>query len=249
MAKRPANTREDRIDRFALTPGRTIGGRYAVQELIGAGWEGEVYRVVETATGITRAAKLFYPHRNEADTALRRYARKLDRLRECPAIISYHHTETVRIRGQKVSCMISEFVEGILLERFVKSRPGKAMQPFEALCLLHALAVGVEQIHAAGEYHGDLHPANVLVARKGIGFNIHIVDFFHRDGGTGNAKRDDVVDLAHLLHYCTGGKRKYQSQPQMVKDICKGLRRDLIVKAFPTATRLRRHLETFDWNG
>ena len=47
--------------RFDLQAGRVIGGKYEVIAHIGHGWEGEVYRVVERATGAIRAAKLFLP--------------------------------------------------------------------------------------------------------------------------------------------------------------------------------------------
>ena len=64
-------TRGKRIESFDLRPGRVIGGKYVVDDKLGGGWEGEVYRVTESKTGVTRAAKLFYPHRNERDTARR----------------------------------------------------------------------------------------------------------------------------------------------------------------------------------
>ena len=57
----------------------------------------------------------------------------------------------------------------------------------------------------------------------------------------------DVVDLVRLLYDAVGGKKHYASQPPEIKAICKGLRRDLIGKAFPTARHLREYLEAFKW--
>ena len=68
----PSNART--IESFDLPVGRRIAGKYTVEDRLGAGWEGEVYRVVEIGTGIHRAVKLFYPQRNENDEALRTYA-------------------------------------------------------------------------------------------------------------------------------------------------------------------------------
>ncbi len=45
------------VDSFDLTPGRKIAGKYEVLSLLGAGWEGEVYKIREIHTGIERAAK------------------------------------------------------------------------------------------------------------------------------------------------------------------------------------------------
>jgi serine/threonine protein kinase len=97
--------------RFNLHPGRVIAGKYEVVGFLGKGQEGEVYRVEERVTGLSRAAKIFYPERNPGDRALRFYARKLDQLRGCSLLIHYHHTETARISGQPISVLVSELVE------------------------------------------------------------------------------------------------------------------------------------------
>jgi hypothetical protein len=57
---------------FDLEPGQKLGTSYRVEEFLGAGWEGEVYRVVEVPTGISRAAKLFYPRRNPFNRTVKR---------------------------------------------------------------------------------------------------------------------------------------------------------------------------------
>ena len=58
-----------RIDEFDFEPGRKLAGKYVVESLLGSGYEGEVYKVVELRTGISRAAKIFYPQRNVRDRA------------------------------------------------------------------------------------------------------------------------------------------------------------------------------------
>ena len=236
------------IQTFALQPGRRLGGKYIVEDFLGGGWEGEVYRVIEDSTHVTRAAKLFYPDRNEENKAVRRYARRLERLRDCPSIIQYHHSELIRFKGNKITCLLSEFVEGQILDHFIKRHPGKRLSAFDAMHLLHALAVATECVHDAGEYHGDLHEGNVLVSRRGIHFDVHLVDYYPLACTLRNAQREDIVDLVKLFYLMIGGPKRYRVAPQYVKDICRGLRRDLILKKFPTATRLRKHLEQFEWN-
>lgn len=236
-----------RIDAFNLREGRALAGKYRIEGLLGTGWEGEVYKVVETKTGIPRAAKIFFPQRNARDRAVTFYAKKLDRLRKCPIVIQYHHSESIRYRGLVLTCLISEFVEGELLCDFVRRQRGRRMQPFEALHLLHALAVGLEQIHAVKEYHGDLHDGNVLVKRIGIGFEVKLVDFFHLGASSTSRLRDDVIDLIRLLYDAVGGKAHYDKQPPEIKAICCGLRHGLILKKFPTVRDLRQYLESFAW--
>jgi serine/threonine protein kinase len=240
---RPANW----IDAFDLAPGRVIGGKYVVEGKLGAGWEGEVYRVVERKTGIRRAAKLFFPQRNVRDRAVTFYAKKLERLRECPVVIYYHHSEALRHRGVPVTCLISDYVEGELLSHFIARQPGRRLPAFEALHLIYALARGVEDIHDMRDYHGDLHDHNVIVNRQGVHFNVRLVDLYHWGASTAAHLRDDVANLVRLLYDAVGGARRYAVQPPAIKSICLGLRRDLIERAFPTARHLREHLESFDW--
>jgi len=240
-------TQPTKIDAFGFPEGRILAGKYVIEGFLGAGWEGEVYRVNEIRTGISRAAKVFFPQRNVRDRAFRRYATKLERLRMCPIVIQYHHSEVFRYRGTPVTSLISELVEGELLEDFVKRQRGGRLQPFEALHLIHAIASGMEPIHHLREYHGDVHDRNVLVKRRGIGFEIKLVDFYH--WGRPNRKniQEDVIQLVRMLYEAVGGRIRYASQPPTIKDVCCGLRRGLIASKFPTAGHLRSYLESFAW--
>jgi len=239
--------RTPKLDSFDFEPGRRLAGKYVVEALLGRGWEGEVYKVVELKTGIPRAAKLFFPQRNVRDRAVTFYAKKLYRLRNCPIVIHYHHSELIQYRRMPITCLVSEFVEGQLLSHFVAGRPGKRLQPFEALHLLYALAEGVEQIHAAREYHCDIHEENVIVRRRGIHFDVKLVDFFNWGAPTAAKIREDVIMMVNLLYEIVGGRKHYAKQPPELKRICYGQRRDLISRKFPTAGRLRAHLDSFTW--
>jgi hypothetical protein len=237
-----------RIESFDLPPGRWIARKYVVEDLLGQGWEGEVYKVIEKKTGVARAAKVFYPHRNVRDRAVTFYAKKLDRLRRCDIIIQYHNSETFWHHGHRLTCLISEYVDGELLSDFLRRQPGRRLAPFEALHLLYALAAGVEQIHRVPEYHGDLHSDNVIVNRRGIGFEVKLVDLYSWGAPSAANIRDDVVALVHLLYEAVGGRDRYATQPAEIKAICAGLRRDLITRRFRTAGQLRQYLESFDWS-
>jgi serine/threonine protein kinase len=219
-----------------------------VVELLGRGWEGEVYKVVETATGIERAAKLFYPMRNERGRALQRYARKLNKLRSVPAIIQYHHRGTARIRGRQMEFLVSEFVEGELLSTLLKRQRSRRLQVFEAFHLLHAVTAAVEPIHELREYHGDLHSDNIVVRRKGIGFGVKLLDFFDLGRPTRLKIADDVVDLVNLFYDLIGGSARYGKAGPQVKQIVCGKRRSTIHDRYPTAGQLKIALENLEWS-
>lgn len=237
------------IDRFDLQPGRVIAGKYVVDGLLGRGWEGEVYKVIEERTGVPRAAKFFYPQRNPADKAVKFSASKLERFRRCPITVQYHHSETIRMRGLNVTCLISEYAPGEALRDFVAQQSDRRLEPFVALCILHALTAGLEPIHAAMDYHGDLHSGNVLVARRGIHFDVKLLDFFPRGRASTANIHGDVVELARLLYDAVGGREHYADQPPEIKQICCGLKHGLITAKFGTAGKLRQHLDSFEWSG
>jgi len=232
---------------FNLQPGRVLASKYRVEQFLGSGYEGEVYRVIEERTGAVRAAKIFYPERNTKDAAVRFYAGKLERLRRCSIVTQFHHTEAIRLRGAPVTVLISELVEGTLLTSLVLGRRGKRLPEFEAMVLLHAMACGLAEVHQEGEYHGDLHSDNVLVRRVGVGFECMLIDFHNNGRSTREMIASDVADLIRLFYDVLGGPRVYAGHSAPVKHICAGLRKTLIRKRFPNATALVDHLETFDW--
>lgn len=237
------------IESFALRPGQTVGGHYIVTAMLGRGYEGEVYRVRERRTGVTRAAKLFFPHRNEGDRAVRRYARKLERLRDCPLLMKYHHSETINLETGRVTALISEYIEGEILDNLVRRQTGHRLRVFEAMCLLYTLAEGLERVHARREYHGDMHGGNVIVRRRGIFFDAKVVDLYDWGAPSAENRREDVINLIRLFYDSLGGKKTYKSLPGEAKRICCGLKRSLIVERFPTVRHLRMHLECFEWGG
>ncbi len=244
----PISGSSPRITAFHFPPGEVLAGKYEVIDQLGRGWEGEVYLVRECATGIERAAKVWFPHRNKRNQAARFYAKKLHKLRHCPILIQYHTQETIEYSGQRVRFLVSEYVEGELLRKFITRQSGRRLTVFEALHVLHVLAAGIEQIHNVREYHGDLHDENVIVRRRGIAFDVKLVDMFHWGPASPENIHEDVINLVRIFYDAVGGPRRYARQPAMVKDLCCGLKRSLILRKYRNAGQLRQYLETLQWD-
>lgn len=233
---------------FDIPKGRTIGGRYTVISQLGKGWEGEVYKVKEILTGIERAIKLFYPDRNKKFKVSTRYSKTLNKLTNCPIVMNYHSQEIIRVKGEKVACLVCELIEGEILSAFVNRHKGKKLGIFQAVHLLYALTKGVESIHHGGEYHGDLHTDNVIIRRFGLGFDIKIIDLHHWGDSKKDNRDEDIIKMVRIFYDILGGKNRYAALPASIKYIICGLKRNLILQRFKTVTHLRSHLETMDWS-
>jgi tRNA A-37 threonylcarbamoyl transferase component Bud32 len=236
-----------KVRRFDLPPGRTIAGKYVIERPLGSGWEGEVYVISERLTGIRRAAKFYYPHRDPMGKSAIAYARKLDALRHCPILLQYHHQEFASVKRKKVLVVISELVEGVKLSEFLARQPRKRLSTFEALHVLYALARGIAPIHALGEYHGDIHDDNIMIRRRGVGFDVKLLDFFDLGKPTRAKIHKDVLNLVQVFHAIVGGRDSYARQPQVVKDVIRGQKDSLILARFQTAGDIQRHLENLEW--
>jgi tRNA A-37 threonylcarbamoyl transferase component Bud32 len=240
--------RAGKVKRFDFPPGKAVAGKYVVEGVLGSGWEGEVYAITERATGIRRAAKFYYPHRDPSGKAAITYARKLDALRHCPILMQYHHQEVAYVRRRKVTVVISELVEGQKLSEFLESQPNHRLSTFEAMHVLYGLAKGIAPIHARGEYHGDIHDNNVMIRRQGIGFEVKLLDFFDLGRPTRSKIHKDVLNLIEVFHTIVGGRKHYSRQPKVVKDIIRGLKDSLILERFQSAGDIQRHLENLEWS-
>lgn len=240
--------RAGKVRRFDFPPGKVVAGKYVVEGVLGSGWEGEVYAIVERATGIRRAAKFYYPHRDPLGKAAISYARKLDALRHCPILMQYHHQELAYVRRRKVTVVISELVEGQKLAEFLGAQPTQRLSTFEAMHVLYGLAKGIAPIHARGEYHGDIHDHNVMIRRQGIGFEVKLLDFFDLGRPTKSKIYKDVLNLIEVFHTIVGGRKHYARQPKVVKDIIRGLKDSLILERFQSAGDIQRHLENLEWS-
>ncbi len=233
---------------FGFPPGKVLERRYSLGNPIGSGWEGEVYHLTETQTGIERVVKFYYPERNPDRRRTIRLARRFHRLRECSVVLQYHHYGEIIWRRQPVDYMVSELASGRVLDDFLDDQPQRTLAAFEALHLVQAVASGVAEIHDLGAYHGDIHEDNILVERQGLGFRVRLIDLYLHPSGTNGHQRHDVVDIAALLYTLIGGKRGYSTSPDIVKQIVCGRQRARLFRKFPNARALCEFMVSYDWS-
>ena len=140
------------------------GGRYRLDEAIGEGGSGRVYRAHDLLLDMPVAVKLLHP-------VLYHDARALSELQsEARICMSLAHPHIVRLynlekRGGHYF-LVMEYIDGPSLGMILRGNPHPSPAFFEAM--VGAIAAALGHAHAAGVVHSDLTPANILVGSAGV---------------------------------------------------------------------------------
>ncbi len=135
--------------------GTTLAGRYQIDELIGEGGHGKVYRGFDPELQRPVAIKL--PNDRRLNTSnLLEEARKVARLRH-PGIVTVY--DVGQHEGEPF--IVSDFVSGTTL---CEAGP---FTPQQATHLITEIAESLHAAHDQGFVHKDIKPANILIDQQG----------------------------------------------------------------------------------
>ena len=156
-----------------VAPGTRLNGIYEIDQVIGAGGMGEVYKCHEIQTGAAVAIKMLLPEMAENDAALALFRREAAALHHLPhdAIVRYFvFTVEPALRRPYLAM---EFVEGRPLSDILREGP----LTFEALIkLMRRIASGLQAAHERGIIHRDVSPDNIIVPLGDV-TRAKIIDF------------------------------------------------------------------------
>lgn len=153
-----------------LAPGTVLADRFRIEELIGVGGMGVVYRATDQSLDVPVALKLLRPELASRPEAFERFRQELLLARQ----VSSPHVVRIHDIGQHEGrWLISmDYVDGEPLDKRM-DREGR-LAPDEALRITRQIAEGLAAAHARGVVHRDLKPANVLIDGDG---NAYVNDF------------------------------------------------------------------------
>jgi serine/threonine protein kinase len=139
-------------------PGEVLDGRYRLEELIGEGGMGSVWRAADEALGRTVAVKVFWAGTTEDVDAVRRESEK--RL-----LASVNHPSLVTLFDAHLSAdarsyLVMEYIDGGTLAFLISSGP---VSPRDAASVAADLGEALHVVHQAGIIHRDVKPANILL--------------------------------------------------------------------------------------
>lgn len=154
-----------------LGVGTEVNGRYRVEEMLGAGAMGTVYRVTRLSDGERLAMKVTSELQGAALARLAREAHILSRLRHENVV----HILDIDVATNGFMYVILELVEGASLRVFLRERG--TMSVADAIPVLRQVALGLAALHEANIAHRDLKPDNVLLTPHAAGMHVKIADF------------------------------------------------------------------------
>lgn len=183
--------------------GTRLNGIYEIDEMIGSGGMGEIYKSHELQTGTAVAIKMLLPDMAENEAALGLFRREAAALHNLPhdAIVRYFLFTVEPILQRPYLAM--EFVDGRSLSEILQAGP----LDFESLVkLTRRVASGLEAAHERGIIHRDVSPDNIIVPRDDV-TRAKIIDF-------GIARLVQVGDPT-IIGSGFAGKENYVSPEQV----------------------------------
>jgi serine/threonine-protein kinase len=152
-------------DTQSIELGTVVAGRYRVEQRLGEGGMGSVYRVEHVHTGQPLALKVLNPKLVENQVALERFRREA----RAPARINSDHV--VKVTDADVApeiggapFLVMELLEGETFEQLLKRRG--SLPPNETLALLRQIARALDKAHGLGIVHRDIKPENLFLTRR-----------------------------------------------------------------------------------
>jgi predicted Ser/Thr protein kinase len=149
--------------------GDTIDG-YRIEDVIGRGGMGTVYRAVDLGLDKQVALKVIAPHLAEDPTFLARFRS------EAKALARLDAAGIVRVlalrESTRATFIAMEYIDGPSLREMLREA-GSLDWP-DAVSILRQILIAVRHAHTSGVLHRDLKPSNILLTSDG---RVKITDF------------------------------------------------------------------------
>jgi serine/threonine-protein kinase len=175
--------------------GYTIGGKYRLVRLLGAGGMGAVYEAENAWTRRRVAVKLLRPEFVSNAEFVQRFTQEA----QSASQIAHANIVDVLDMGQEPSgamYIVQEYLDGCDLRRLMQDGP---MKPSSALAIMVPVIEALGAAHARGIVHRDVKPENIFLAHGRDGEVVpKLIDFgiskvLHEDGESRSRTRTGIA--------------------------------------------------------
>ena len=160
-------------------PGRMLGDRYQIGEVIGRGGMAEVHEGRDLRLGRRVAVKILRPDLARDPSFQARFRREAQSAAALnhPNIVAVYDTGEDTLMGEGetaviVPYIVMEYVDGMTLRQILAS--GRRLLPERALEISAGVLSALDYAHRHGIVHRDIKPANVMLTRTG---DVKVMDF------------------------------------------------------------------------
>ena len=161
-------------DSIDLHRGRVLGGKYRLDEVIGRGGFGAVYRAMQLPMGREVAVKVILHGIDDPRLRARflREARVLARLTDPAVITLYDYGE----EPDGLLYMVQALVDGRSLAEVIDG--GRRLEPARAVAIAIQVLHALEAAHRLMVVHRDIKPDNIMLTRGRSGLEaVRVLDF------------------------------------------------------------------------
>jgi eukaryotic-like serine/threonine-protein kinase len=157
-----------------------VNGKYRVQELLGGGSFGEVYRVENLDLDRQEAMKVF-ELAEKSDKAIADLGREAKILSRCSSanIVVVYDSGKIEQRHGDLGFFTMEFFKDGNLEAFVRNKRGPPRSAEVSVGIIKQICKGLQEAHRKNPplIHRDLKPQNILIDKSKSDLRVCICDF------------------------------------------------------------------------
>jgi serine/threonine protein kinase len=156
----------------------TLDNKYQIEQLLGKGGMGAVYRATHLGTKRTVAVKVIHPQLSAHDQFVARFRREAEaagRLRH-PNVVDVTDFGIAHTGNGPVAYLVMEYLDGCTLAEIV-AEEGRLPIAW-VIDILEQVCAAVQEAHRAGIIHRDLKPDNIWLEPNGRGgYTVKVLDF------------------------------------------------------------------------
>lgn len=164
-----------------------LADRFTVQQKLGEGGFGAVYKVFDAFGDVVRVIKVIDKDRRSVFERLRREYKTLTNLPDHPHVVKIVWADRMS-DAKQTPYLVFEYVEGLDVSDLIEA---EALSLEDSVRIVREAAEGLAHLHKHGVYHQDVKPSNLLWTDKGvriIDFNVAVSENDEVQGGGGTRR-------------------------------------------------------------